>query len=290
MKFSASKALSDSFAILTSRFAAMVPIAVIFTLVPLAIFMFFIGSTFSGLSQNQGDPRAALQTILAMAGSSALIFIAYILVRTAGMCAMCITAASRQNMSVGEAIGEGFRAMLPLIGVYLLLILGYIVVGAVLMLTVGLSFMSAFTTAGADGPGATSVVAMVLIIPVIMIAMFYLMIKLSLIVPVIAIDKERSPVGAIKRSWVLTRGASLKIFLLFLLAAIGATVLSAVLNVVSGGMQFASPNLAGPASWSQIALSGISGTVIAMYFIALIVAIHSQLAGPSAAAVSETFA
>jgi membrane-anchored glycerophosphoryl diester phosphodiesterase (GDPDase) len=291
MKFSASKALSESFAIFTGRFTAMLPIAVIFTLVPVAIFTFVIGTKFAGLSQNPGDPRAALQTILAMAGSFALVFIAYELVRAAGMCALCIAAATRQSVSLGEAIGEGFRAMLPLIGVYLVLLVGYIALGAVLMLTVGLSMMRAFTAAAAGGqaPGAGSVGMMILVIAVILIALFYVMVKLALIIPVIAVDKERGPFAAIRRSWTLTRGASFKIFLLFLLTGFAAALISGVLNAFSGGMQLTAPNPTGSALWSQIAVSAITGTVFGMYFISLIVAIHAQLAGPSASAISETF-
>ena len=291
MKFSASKALSESFTIFTGRFAAMAPIALVFALVPLAVFMAFFSTSFAGLQQNQGNPAAALQTILAMLGSFSLVFIIYMLVRTLGICALCIAASSRQAVSFGEMISAGLRAMLPMIGVYLLLIVGYVVVAIVLALTVGLSFMGLFgaTAAGGQAPGAGTVIGVILIVTIVMVAVLYIFTKLSMIVPVIVIDQERSPVKAISRSWSLTRGASFKIFLLLLLLGFGAAIINGILNALSGGAAVFSPNGGTTVVWTQVAIAAISGTVFGMYFISLIVAIHEQLAGPSVAAISNTF-
>ena len=291
MKFSASKALSESFTIFTGRFAAMAPIALVFTLVPLAVFMAFFSTSFAGLQQNQGNPAAAMQTILAMLGRFSLVFIIYMLVRTLGVCALCIAASSRQAPSLSEAISEGVRAMLPMIGVYLLLIVGYVVVAIVFAVTIGLSFLGLFTASAASGqaPGAGSVLGAISVGVIVMIAALYIFTKLSMIVPVIVVDQERSPVKAISRSWSLTRGASFKIFLLLLLLGFGAAIINGILNALGGGGMGVAPNSGATVVWTQVAIAAISGTVFAMYFISLIVAIHEQLAGPSVAAISETF-
>lgn len=291
MKFSASKALSESFTIFTGRFAAMAPIALVFTLVPLAVFMAFFSTSFAGLQQNQGNPAAAMQTILAMLGRFSLVFIIYMLVRTLGVCALCIAASSRQAPSLSEAISEGVRAMLPMIGVYLLLIVGYVVVAIVFAVTIGLSFLGLFTASAAGGqaPGAGSVLGAISVGVIVMIAALYIFTKLSMIVPVIVVDQERSPVKAISRSWSLTRGASFKIFLLLLLLGFGAAIINGILNALGGGGMGVAPNSGATVVWTQVAIAAISGTVFAMYFISLIVAIHEQLAGPSVAAISETF-
>ena len=291
MKFSASKALSESFTIFTGRFAAMAPIALVFTLVPLAVFMAFFSTSFAGLQQNQGNPAAAMQTILAMLGRFSLVFIIYMLVRTLGVCALCIAASSRQAPSLSEAISEGVRAMLPMIGVYLLLIVGYVVVAIVFAITIGLSFLGLFTASAAGGqaPGAGSVLGAISVGVIVMIAALYIFTKLSMIVPVIVVDQERSPVKAISRSWSLTRGASFKIFLLLLLLGFGAAIINGILNALGGGGMGVAPNSGATVVWTQVAIAAISGTVFAMYFISLIVAIHEQLAGPSVAAISETF-
>ena len=291
MKFSASKALSESFTIFTGRFAAMAPIALVFTLVPLVVFMAFFSTSFAGLQQNQGNPAAAMQTILAMLGRFSLVFIIYMLVRTLGVCALCIAASSRQAPSLGEAISEGVRAMLPMIGVYLLLIVGYVVVAIVFAVTIGLSFLGLFTASAAGGqaPGAGSVLGAISVGVIVMIAALYIFTKLSMIVPVIVVDQERSPVKAISRSWSLTRGASFKIFLLLLLLGFGAAIINGILNALGGGGMGVAPNSGATVVWTQVAIAAISGTVFAMYFISLIVAIHEQLAGPSVAAISETF-
>lgn len=295
MKFSASKALSDSFTIFTGRFAAMAPIALIFALVPLVIFMAFFSNGFAGLQQSQAGPAAALQGILATLGSFSLVFIGYMLVRTLGICALCIAAAARQPLSLGETISEGLRAMLPMIGVYLLLIVGYVVVIVVFAVTIGLSFVGIFgaAAASAQAPGIGTVIGAILAVTAVMTAMFYIFTKLSMIIPVIVVDQERSPVKAISRSWSLTRGASFKIFLLLLLVGLGAAIISGTFNVLSGGAAAftasSTGTVTGDVNWLQVAISALLSSMFGMYFIALIVAIHDQLAGPSVAAISNTF-
>ncbi len=290
MKFSASKALSESFAIFSGRFMSMLPIAVLFTLVPLVLFMTVFGGTFAAFSQNQGNPAAAMQAMAAMFGSFAVAGIVYGLIRVAGTCALCVSAAAREPMPFGEAVREGLGVTLPLVGVYLLLMVGYIAVGVVMMLTVGASFMGMFGSAAArTAPSAGSIGTIIFVIFLLVIAVFYLMVKLSMTTPVVAVDKERSPPRAIARSWALTKGASFKIFLLFVLTGIGAGIVNAVLGAIGGGLGALGASEPGTISWPEVALSGLTGTLFAMYFIALIVAIHEQLAGPSAAAIGETF-
>ena len=297
MKFSASKALSDSFTIFTGRFAAMAPIALIFALVPLVIFMAFFSNGFAGLQQSQAGPAAALQGILATLGSFSLVFIGYMLVRTLGVCALCIAAAARQplSLSLSETISEGLRAMLPMIGVYLLLIAGYVVVVIVFAVTIGLSFVGIFGGAAgsARAPGIGTAIGAILAVTAVMTAMFYIFTKLSMIIPVIVVDQERSPVKANSRSWSLTRGASFKIFLLLLLIGFGAAIISGAFNVLSGGAAAFTANstgtVTGDVNWLQVAISALLSSIFGMYFIALIVAIHDQLAGPSVAAISNTF-
>lgn len=292
MKFSASKALSESFAIFGGKFASMLPIAILFTAIPLILFMATFGGVLAGFSQSQGDPAAAMQNFLAMFGTFALAGIVYALVRIAGACALCVSAAAREPVTLGEAVSEGLRVTLPMAGVYLVLMVAYIAVAAVLMLTIGASFigmMGAGFTSGQTAPGAGSIGTFILVICLVLIVLFYLMTKLSLILPVVAVDKERSPFAAISRSWGLTRGAAFKIFLLFLLTGIGASIIGGVLGGLIGGASVLAAGASAASSWPQVAASALTGTLFSIYFIALIVAIHEQLAGPSAAAIGETF-
>lgn len=292
MKFSASKALTDSFSIFGGRFVSMLPIAILFTAIPLILFMATFGGVLAGFSQNQGNPAAAMQTFLAMFGTFALAGIVYALVRIAGICALCVSAAAREPITVGEAVSEGLRVTLPMVGVYLVLMVAYFAVAAVLMLTMGASFIGMMGSGYASGqgaPGAGSIGTMILVICLVLIGLVYLMTKLSMVVPVVAVDKERSPFAAISRSWGLTRGATLKIFLLFLLTGFGAAIIGGVLGGVIGGASVAAAGASAASSWPQLAVSALTGTLFSIYFIALIVAIHGQLAGPSVAAIGETF-
>jgi hypothetical protein len=141
MTFSASKALHESFEVLSGRFRPIGLIAVIFSLLPVAIFMGFFSNSFSGMARSQTNPTAMITQMGSMIGQLALIYIVYLLIKTVGACAMCIAASDRLNLSLGATIAEAVRVLLPILGVYALVIVGYMVIGGALALTVGLSFL-----------------------------------------------------------------------------------------------------------------------------------------------------
>lgn len=290
MKFSASKALSESFEILTGRFGPMVVISAIFTFVPAVIFMGYMTSVIPGFGDpNPQDPMAAFSMIGQFLGQMAIVFIVYLLIRTVGTLALTLAAGGRPGITIGDAIGEGVRSMLPLLGVYMLLLVGYLVIAMVVALTVGLSVGGALS--GRDAPGVGMGLTMLVMFLGLFALIIWLAAKLSLILPVIAIDKERNPINAISRSWSLTRGATLKIVLLYLLGAIAAFVISFIAGLAIGGLAAADPaSIGGPGFWISMSINMAISALIGMFFIALIVAIHRQLAGPSTADVTDTFA
>lgn len=288
MKFSASKALSESFEILTGRFGPMVVVAAIFTFVPAVIFMGFVVSTLPSMAGLGQNPGAILGLFGEIFGKMILFFLIYLLIRTVGTLAMCIAAGDRRNMSVGDIVGEAVRGLLPMLGIYALLLVAYLVIALLIAATVGMSMGAALS--GRDAPGAGMGLSLVVMFFGLFGLICWLWAKLSMVLPVIALDGERNPINALSRSWALTRGAAFKIFLLFLLALIGAMVVNWVIGLASGGMAADPTALDGPGFWINLLISMAVGTVIGMYFIALIVAIHHQLAGPSTAEVSDTFA
>lgn len=288
MKFSASKALSDSFSIFTGKFGPMAAIAAIFYLIPVLVFLYFFAGSFAGFSQMGKDPKAMLAFLGSIAGKLALVYIVYLLIRTVGICAMTIAAGERKALSVADAIREAAGVLLPMLGVYLVLLIGYLVFGLVLALTVGLSFAGMFS--GSTAPGAGAGISAVLLVLALCFAMFYLFAKLSMILPVVAIDKVRSPFAAISRSWQITKGSAFKIFLLFVLFAFAAGIINLVIGQLTGGSGMMMTDLSGSAYLIQLIVSAVLSTLISIYVVALIVAIHGQLAGPSATAISETFA
>ena len=119
------------------------------------------------------------------------------------------------------------------------------------------------------------------------VAAVYIGVKLSLTGPVIAIDKVFNPVTALTRSWGLTKGNSVRLFLFYLLLAIVYLVISTIVGAIIGALTFALGTSA--ALTVSGVVSGILSAIVTVVFIAVIAAVHRQLSGPSAEAVSATF-
>src|SRR5690606_10323466 len=117
--------------------------------------------------------------------------------------------------------------------------------------------------------------------------MVYAMVKLSLGLAVIAIDRVSNPIAAISRSWQLTKGNSFRLFLFYLLLVIVYFVISLVASMIVGALVLALGTSV--ALTVNGVLSGILGAILTVVFVAVIAAIHRQLSGPSAEAVSATF-
>ena len=122
---------------------------------------------------------------------------------------------------------------------------------------------------------------------VLVVALIYIAVKLSLVAPVIGIDKVYNPFTAIVRSWRLTKGNSLRLFAFFLLLVIALLVVSLVLGLIVA-LVF---GLAGPevAAIGAGLFNAILNAVYVVIMLGVLAAVHRQLAGPDTEAVTETF-
>jgi hypothetical protein len=180
---------------------------------------------------------------------------------------------NEDSPTVGEALRRGLGAA-PF---YVLAqLLSALLVAVVIGVPLGLV---AFI---APGP-AVSVVVFALLLVVI-----YLVVKFSLVAPVIAIDRERNPVRALVRSWRLTKGNSLRIaiFMLLLLIAIG--IVTALFSIVVG-LVFALFDQ-GIATIGNAVVASLTNAIVALVFLVVLASIHRQLAGPSSEQLASTFA
>jgi ABC-type Fe3+ transport system permease subunit len=120
-----------------------------------------------------------------------------------------------------------------------------------------------------------------------LVALIYVTIKMSMVAPVIAIEKSYNPIRVIGRSWRLTKGNSLRLFLFFLLIAIVYLVVSMLVGVVTGLLMF----MLGEEAFkvANAIANGLLSTVIAVVFVAVLAAAHKQLAGDAPRPVSHTF-
>lgn len=172
--------------------------------------------------------------------------------------------------TVGEALVFGLKALLPYLAAQILVSL------AVVILIVALIALGA-----AIGVAVAALLGLVGIVLAI-----YVYVKFSLVSPVIGVEKQLNPFAALARSWRLTKGNSLRLFVFYLLLVIAMIVLSIVVGLVAAGL-----SLLGEQAGLVIGgiVNGLMNMAFVVVMLAVLVAIHRQLAGRGAEEVGKTF-
>ena len=191
--------------------------------------------------------------------------------QSAGTLAILTLLTDRSLPTVREAIGDGARG-----------VLAYVLAQVLLGVAVGLIGGTVLAIGSATGLALLTVVGLA----VVGLLVIYAGIKTSLVAPVVVVEGERNPVAALKRSWLLTEGNSLRIGLFYLLVGLAFLVVTSVIVAVAGIIAA----LIGGAQAGAIAgavISSALNALMALYFVAMVAATHRQLAGPSASGVFE---
>lgn len=195
------------------------------------------------------------------------------LVQGVGSLAVMALLTDNRRPTVSEAIRLGALGLLPYLLAQFMLGIGMGLVGMVLA---GL------------GAAIGGVPLAVLVGGLAVVLIVYAMVKTSLVSPIIMVEGQRNPVAALKRSWALTRGNSARIGLFYLLIGIAFVAVSLILGAVVGVV---SALVAGPdvAKVVDAVVSSAIGSLVTLYSVAILAAVHRQLAGPGEAAISQTF-
>jgi hypothetical protein len=278
MHFDSNRAWNEGVALVSANREVLLAVAGVFFLLPGLASVLFFSDFQNQLMTNLGNRGATERLIEGMAlpllGFAVVSFFA----QAVGNLAMLDLITNRARPTVAEAIGNGIRAMPTVIGAALLFFAGYM--AAALVLGVIAGGLGAAT-------GLKAFVALVVVL--FIIGMVYVLVKLSLILPVIAVEKIRNPAAALQRAWRLTRGNSARLFLFYLLLMIAYFVILMIVSMVAMGL---AGLIAGQGMVSLLIgglVSGIAGAVASALLVAVLAAIHRQLAGPGASAIGETF-
>ena len=215
----------------------------------------------------------AFSYLLQFYSDNALWIVVMAVLQTVGVLTLLALLRDQAKPTVGEALKTGAIGILPYLGAQIIFALGMTVVIGIL---VGI--------AAATGVKTLIAVAAILMFPVLI----YAIIKISLVPAVIAIEHEINPITVLVRSWSLTKGNSFRLLLFYALLLIAFIVLMMVVGAVSGLLLA----IAGGSTVTQVGegiVSGLIGAVMTVYFVAILAAIHRQLAGPSTEAISRTF-
>ena len=214
-----------------------------------------------------------------------LFYLAYILVAMAQYASLISVASPLRQANFSDALSAGWRAAPALLMLMIVLIVGYVAAAMVFSL-VAAAFSALGDTAG--------LVLSLLLVPVLA----WLGCRLAPLFAVVAVDGVRNPFTAIGRSWHLTRGHALTIFLASLVFFIILLIVCGLLMLPSIGLL---TSMADPAAMAEvapafgsIALLFLSILVVsalfAILYSAFLAVIHGSLATASGQGAAEVFA
>lgn len=283
------RVFSTSFAMFRQRFWPLAGMWAVFFAIQIgAVFVLGIAAAVlgvSGLAADLENPAALAGMGTAMILLMVLLYGAYIVVILAQQAALVTLASPLEEPAFGAALARGFKSALPFLGITLILVLGYVLLAAVVGGVAG--------AAAAGGGSVGGILVALLAVP----ALIYLACRFAVLVPVIAVDQVFNPLTAIRRSWTVTQGRVLAIFLAFL----GFVLLSlAALGVPLGALVFLFGSTTGGAEADPGAAIGALALVFLVFiplFIAYSIyaavftaAMHSEVTGGGADSFEEVFA
>lgn len=288
MAFSGSKVISQTVAAVTGRLGTLLGVWAAFFAIQIVLFLVMggmmggavFGSLMAGGAMMEGgSPDAFGGLSVGLIVGLFVIYLLYLVVGAASAAALSAAASPLIRPSAGESVAIGFRSAPTLVGVILLFMLAYIL-GAIV-------FGVAAALLGAISE-ALAVVAVLVAVPVLIWAAC----RVSIVFPVIAVDRETGPVAAIRRAWGLTRGHVLKIIALFVIYAVAAAILFGVIFALFGGAVAGTAGMGQMPSMGTLAGAGvlflIASILLALTGAALMSAIHGELAG-GGESLAETF-
>ena len=285
MQFSASKAFLQAFQLLGSSFGKLVAVWLTFFAGIIALFAVF-GGMFVAMFQTSlaagGGGFAAGQNPLAGFGFSMVLFyLIYFAVIFAQQIALSRASTGRAEDTYSVALNAGLRGTPTMMGVLLLYIIAGIGGGIVI------SLLMAVIVAALQSGLVSFVLGLIMLI-----GFFYLLARLSLVLPVVAIGEQRNPISAVATAWRLTAGNSLKIMVIWFLAFVAVFVLYMVAMAATVGIPGSAAPGAVPGPGVIIAMfvvMAVLGLSIGLYMITLSTAIYDQLAPSSVQATAEAF-
>ncbi len=278
MIFDSNQAWREAVASVTANRDVLFPVAGVFFLLPAIVSTLFLSDIQATILSNLGQPEVAEQAMEGHIGMFLTVGLGAAIVQLIGFLALLALLTDRQRPTVGQAIVSGIKALPTLVAASILFVVGYVLVATV--------FGALVTGIGA----LVKLPVLTLALTVLLLAaIVYAMVKLSLTLPVIIIEKQFNPVSALLRSWRLTTGNSLRLFVFYALLFLAYVVVSIVFALLFMGLVSIVSQEGTMALLLTGVVSGIVGAVASVLLTAILAAIHRQLAGPSAGAISQTF-
>ena len=291
MSISVGNVFSTGVEIFGKRVLKLAGLWLIFTILSYAVSLGLIFAVGGGglLTGGFGGPDPDFGAIGAGLGIGiALVYLISFYIYGAQMASMASMGSRLTSGDFGSSFTTGFTGGLTLMGVFLLFLIGGFVIALPFSLFAG----------GPLGEGGGALA----ILPIIMLAaMVFLICRLCLIFPVVGVDGVRNPVTAIIRSWQMTKGSALKIFLILIIFFAISMAFLFILSLLMGGVMMGAmsggvDDLAAGNFGSMIgAFAGVGlvfilvMAVFAAFTTAIFAAVHSEISGTVTEDLEETF-
>lgn len=273
MKLDMGRAWNDALSLLRGNQQVVLIVAAVFFFLPNLALSLLMPETMGEMETRMaGEPDvdAMVQQIAAAYGDIWWQILLVSLVSAIGMLGLLALLTDHNRPTVGEALKAGVIYLLP-----------YIAAQILTGLLAGLIVLIPVAAGVAAGVGVGALLGILALVGVI-----YIYTKLSLVAPVIVIEETMNPLRALGRSWALTKGNSVRLFLFYVLIFIVFLVAIMLLGIVGGALGL----LAGEDA--NIIINGLLGAVINMgmatVYLAVLAAVHRQLSG-NAKVVGATF-
>ena len=278
MRFEGNKAWQDAIALVSANRDVLYPMAGVLFLIPTLAQAFFFANDQARILASLGDATKMEAAMESGAGGFFAFGLLAGIVQLIGYLALLALLTDRGRPTVGQALITGVRALPTLIGAALLFLAAYVLAGVVIGGLVR-------TLTAATG----SITIAAVLMAGVALGMVYVMVKLSLTLPVVIIERTMNPMTALLRSWRLTAGNSFRLAFFYLLLFVAYLVIAIVLSMVVMGALAVFGGQGDLAVIGGALISGVTGAVASVLFAGLLAAIHRQLAGRSPEADSAAF-
>ncbi len=184
-----------------------------------------------------------------------------------------------QGVSVGEAIGHGFRRALPFLLSLLLILLVFFVlfmIAVMILGAVGVIDMQAVAAGGSPEPQDLALVLLLVFIPFL-----YVAVRLMVLAPV-ASEERLGPVAALRRSWALTAGNGWRLFGFIVIFIIGAAIVTLAVAMIAGLIVRLFVGSVEPLTAGALILAlfgGLAQAAVTLVYVVMISRLYAQDAG-----------
>lgn len=261
MRFDSNRAWQEATALISANRDVLWALAGVFLVLP----SFAVGVLAPPPQPPAGADRDALMALLTNYYNSAWPWLLGMAVcQVIGTLAMLALYTDRTRPTVAEALQLALRGALPVILAQILAGMAFALVAMILITIAAMTGLQVFAT---------------LIVALCLAALIYLMVRISLVAPVVMVDGERNPIAALKRSWALTRDNAGRLLLFYALLLIGFGI---VILLVGGLADLLLRLVLGVELGTALGtlVSAALQAVMAIFFMAVYAATHRQLARP----------